>query len=205
MPHQATVRAYKDAQFDYQNTSHDLAEEEFIKWNQLSGRTPTVIVNHITRTKIANEEWITWGETRIGYDHVGNEKTFTEDRMGQYIIPIFNKSWDTRTNRVVAVAVTKKETRYDTPYSVEKLRELYKQADRLAIKFYVKTGTTRYMIKRYEDFEQGKYEDLLELGNSKFASLQELLNSRQTMIPVSMVDKIDRDMLKERKFNKKDE
>ena len=211
MPHAETLRAYSDANFPYTKTSHDLAEEEFQKWSDLSGRNPITVVNHITRVKVqkqnakAADEFLTWGETRIGYDHVGNERTFTEDRMGTYIIPIFNKNWDTRTNRVQAISITKRDIRYDTPFTVEKLRELYSKADKVSVKFYVRSGTFRYLIREYDDFEQGRYEDLLEIGRSdKVSSLQELLNSRQQMVPASLVENLDKNVIRERKYRKEE-
>lgn len=196
-PHPLTLKEYADVDFDYVYTPHDAAELEFNNWCKLSGRAPHVTVNHITRVKVPRskpedpEEFLSWGETRTGFDHVGNEKTFTEDRMGRYILPVFNRTWNTQTNRISATSITKKETKYDTEFTKERLEQLYSDADRVNCKFYVQSGGNRWLIRYYDDFLNGSYDDLLELGQSKFNLLQELLNSRQQMVPVSMVDKMN--------------
>jgi hypothetical protein len=197
MVHPLTLKEFAEVNYKYIDTAHDLAEKDFNNWCKLSGRQPNITINHITRVKTPKvnpgdpEEFLTWGEHRMGFDHVGNEKSFTEDRMGSYQFPIFNRTWDTRTNTITATAITKKETRYDTPYTPDKLQELYSMADKVNCKFYVRTGGNRYTVRYFNDFESGKYEDLIELGQSKFTTLQELLNARQTMVPVSMIDRIN--------------
>jgi hypothetical protein len=196
MVHPLTLKEYQEVSYRYVDNAHDKAEKDFNNWCKLSGRAPKITVNHITRVKVTSaevgqpEEFLTWGETRVGFDHVGNEKTFTEDRMGSYIYPVFNKTWATETNTIIATSITKKETKYDTPFTPEKLAELYSMADKVNCKFYVKSGGNRYTIRYYNDFLSGSYEDLVELGQSKFNTLQELLNTRQQMIPASTVDKL---------------
>ncbi len=211
MTHPLTLREYNDVSYEYIDSAHDLAEKDFNSWCQLSGRAPIITVNHITRVKVPKtkkdepEEFLTWGETRTGFDHVGNEKNFTEDRMGQYQFPVFNRQWDTKTNRIVATSITKKETRYDVPFTSSKLEELWSLADRVNCKFYVKSGGTKYGIRYYQDFAAAKFDDLVELGRSDYSTLQEVLNARQTMVPASMMDRMNEGQERVRGRPKKEE
>jgi hypothetical protein len=182
-----TLEAYEKAGIEYRLTPHDVAEVYFNNWIKQSGREPIIIVNRITRLKTKPDskgrtEFITWSEKKIGYDHVGNEKSFTEDRCGQHIIPIFRNEFDQTTNTIKALQIERQETVYTTPYSPDKIDELNDLADPVKIQYYVQRGTNRYAIGDYDDFRDGKYEDLLQLGKSTKYYLRELYPERDERI-----------------------
>lgn len=179
-----TIEAYERAGMEYNPTPHDVAEIHFNNWIKQSGREPIKIVNRITRLKTKADkkgrtEFITWSEKRIGYDHVGNEKSFTEDRMGQYTLPIFRNEFDQTTNSIKALQIERQETVYTQPYTAEAIDKLNELADPIKIQYYVQRGTDRYAIGDYEDFRDGKYEDLLQLGKSTKYYLHELYPDRE--------------------------
>lgn len=189
MVHSETLKAYELAGYDYQKTPHDIAEQSFNNWIKQSGRNPTIIVNRITRIKAAkdkdgNNEFITWSERRIGYDHVGNERGFTEDRMGQYTLPIFRHEWDTSSNTIHAVQIERHENVYWQPYSPEKIDELFANADETKCQFYVQVGSIRYSITSFADFRNGDFDKLVQLGKSEAYYLDEIYPPEQ---PIEVV------------------
>lgn len=179
MVHEETLRAYEMAGYPYQRTPHDIAELNFENWIRQSGRTPVLVVNAIRRVqtspdKDGNTEFITWSEKRVGHDHVGNERTFTEDRMGQYDLPVFKNEWDPSNNTIQAVQVEGNTVVHYKPYSPEAIDDLYEIADKTKIQFYVVVGSKRYSIYSFEDFRDGKFEKLVQLGKSDKFYLDEL-------------------------------
>lgn len=179
MVHEETLRAYELAGYPYMRTPHDIAELAFENWIRQSGRMPIIVVNRITRIqttpdKNGNTEFITWSEKRVGHDHVGNERTFTEDRMGQYDLPVFKNEWDPSNNTIQAVQVEGNNTIHHVPYSPEKIDELFELADKTKIQYYVQIGTKRYGIYSFDDFRNGKFEQLVQLGKSEKFYLNEL-------------------------------
>ena len=179
MVHSQTLKAYEMAGIEYVKTPHDVAEISFNNWIKQSGRDPIKTVNRITRlltkpNKNKESEFITWSEKRLGYDHVGNEKSFTEDRMGQYILPVFRNEFDQSTNSIKALQIERQEVVYYQPYDPKFIDKLNDMADPVKIKYYVQRGTNRYSIGDYDDFRNGKYEQLLQLGKSNRYYLHEL-------------------------------
>lgn len=179
MVHSQTLKAYEMAGIEYVKTPHDVAEISFNNWIKQSGRDPIKTVNRITRlltkpNKNKESEFITWSEKRLGYDHVGNEKSFTEDRMGQYILPVFRNEFDQATNSIKALQIERQEVVYYQPYDSKFIDKLNDMADPVKIKYYVQRGTNRYSIGDYDDFRNGKYEQLLQLGKSNRYYLHEL-------------------------------
>lgn len=179
MVHSETLKAYELAGYDYNKTPHDIAEQTFNNWIKQSGRNPTIIVNRITRIKASrdkngNNEFLTWSERRIGYDHVGNERAFTEDKMGKYDIPVFRHEWDTSSNTIRAVQIERHETVYWQAYTPEKIDELYENADETKCQFYVQIGSQRYSITSFNDFRNGDFDKLVQLGKSEAYYLNEI-------------------------------
>lgn len=189
--HHQTLKAYQEAGYDYQKTPHDVAELTFNNWIKQSGRNPTIIVNRITRIrapkdKKGNREFLTWSEKRIGYDHVGNERAFTEDRMGEYKIPIFRHEWDTSSNTIHAVQIERQEVQYEQPYDKKKIDELYELADETKCKFYVQVGSQRFSITSFNDFRNGDFDQLVQLGKSPHYYLEELYPVEPVPKPVDV-------------------
>lgn len=180
MVHQKVAEAYQKAGYEYKKNSYDQVEERFLAW--IGNNPVTRKINHITRVKVNKKEGATeyyyYGQVLSAQDSWKNNRELSNDTVGKYEFPTFRYEYNPQTQQTNAVEIERTTTNYELEYSEEAIEKLLPDFSE-SIKFYVRFGSKRYPVTSFDDFIDGSYEELIELGRSGKTSLAEIRTEQQ--------------------------
>lgn len=166
--HEAVLKAYQEADYEYIDTSQDMLERNFWREVLKDDGTPyaPLIYNtvRIVRIKIGGKEYMTYDERITGQNFVGNEMQLTLLK-GKYSKPIFKREFDPRSRKVIGKEITRHEVVYEIEFDRAKIEDLLTRNVDNEAHFYVYVpGGRRYSIMSAEDFLEGTYDELVRMG-----------------------------------------
>lgn len=169
LPHPEVTRLHQENNFPYYKTVQDYAYERWYaetkKVGKISTGKITILINQMYRTKQMDKDYIFYDAFLYGTDRTGNKLDFYI-RIGRYEKPIFRKQVDQRTDKIISHEIFDKEMTYEIEYTPELFDSLLEQAREKDLSLAV-IGTGRsYTIPNAQDFRDGTYEELIEIGKT---------------------------------------
>ena len=176
-----TVEEYKKTGLPFRITPQYAHEERFYNKTKQSA-IHIVEVRGVERIQDASgNEWLNWSQTVRRADGWENlRKTNTSDvGISKRGVPTFGGGYDEDGNLVKKITGTSRvEDIFNTPFTVENLEKLspffVQKGEKNPTEFGVKTqfNSRKIVVKTYEDFRDGKFEDLYKTG--KMAPLPDI-------------------------------
>lgn len=124
-------------------------------------------ISQIMRQKSSGKEYLTYGESLIGFDHENNPIPFFHT-YGTYIKPYFRTVYNYETRKANVIRSGQYETVYFIEYSKELLDQLYDAGpDNMDIELLVTVGSMQYGGRgfyTYDEFRDLPLEDLARMG-----------------------------------------
>lgn len=177
IPRKEVIKAYKDANYQYEKTVHDRAADEFYALTSPQPDKMTIEVTQFYRIKIANEgEFLFYNAMLRGEDWKGNEHDFAM-LEGRYAYPIFRQERDPQTRKVTTSQINDHKNVYDIPWTKERFDLLMQSAiDNVSLIIYGTAGR-RVALHSVEDYRDGDYDDVVQCG-MKGKSLESVIAER---------------------------
>jgi hypothetical protein len=160
--HPEVAKAYQSSSLEYILRSEDRVEAWFEAIT--SGQPRTVHIDAITRHRAGGyreiQEYLSWHQTTNSNDEYGNHRSFATV-CGRYELPQFEYQYDTLSKKKKAVGISNFETKFDIPFSIEKLEE-FEKAGMIDGKtsYCVNDGSTLYSVTSFNEFKNSSHEDL---------------------------------------------
>lgn len=124
-------------------------------------------ISQIMRQKSSGKEYLTYGESLIGFDHENNPIPFFHT-YGTYIKPYFRTVYNYETRKANTIRSGQYETVFFIEYSKGLLDELYDSGpDNMDIELLVTVGSMQYGGRgfyTYDEFRDLPLEDLARMG-----------------------------------------
>jgi len=121
------ARMYREADFDYQETTEELVEMDFK--TRTKGQEIKRKITQIYRKRLGNrKEFILYNIILSAKDQIGNSHTMSK-LEGRHQEPEFNMEWDESQGKAVARGLVGHETIYDIPFSKENMQNIIAMDD----------------------------------------------------------------------------
>ena len=115
------------------------------------------------------QDYIFYDAMLYGTDRTGNKLSF-DIRIGKYQKPVFRKRIDQRTDEIISHEIEGKDTIYEIEYKPELFDSLLEQSieesEQQHLSLVVVTPTRNYTIPDAQDFRDGTYQELIEIGKT---------------------------------------
>lgn len=158
--HQKVIEAYNKAGVEFQMTTQDQVEQDFMR--RTKGSTIQRRIDQIYRTKNGDRDYIVYNVTEIGKDLAGNEYSLTKTE-GKYELPIFNRQYDNRTGEVQATSIARSETKFEIPFSRRNIERILKSGTiPTETKFVLDAGYAKFGGIPPHEFMGRHFDDLYE-------------------------------------------
>lgn len=160
--HPEVAKAHNQSGLEYNLRSEDRVEAWFLAIT--AGQPRRVHIDALTRTRVDGyceiSEYLSWHQTTTSSDEYGNTRTFATV-CGKYELPEFEYQYDQITKRKKATGISNFETKYDIPFSIEKLEEFEKSGMIDGKTTYsINDGSTLYSVTSFNEFKNSTHEDL---------------------------------------------
>ncbi|CAN5306810.1 hypothetical protein BH18THE2_BH18THE2_09240 [soil metagenome] len=178
------------------------------------GKPPKIqmTINSVSRLKDndTGKEYLTYAYTEVFEDRNGNEKRIHYTNVGVHEIITGHKQRNLNTGEVIGTEITGKKIVFDIEWSPKEFDKLMKKHSTGTTEMLVGFARTKgslnsravysndspiYSIKNIEDFRDGKFEDLYQLGQRALSTLQPSLSKLSQPVaedPKNSLHKLER-------------
>lgn len=175
-PHKDLRKHHEIHKVDYVS-QHGTYDDAYRNWYQIvradhdvSGAPKRPIyreISQIMRQKSSGKEFLTYGETLIGFDHENNPVPFFHT-YGTYTKPFFRTTYNYEQQKAYTIRSGQSELVYFIEYTPELLDELYAAGpDNMDIELLVTVGSVQYGGRgfyTYNEFRDLPLEELARMG-----------------------------------------
>lgn len=198
-PHRDLRKHHEDHKIEYYKHQGSY-DDAYNNWYQIvradhdiSGAPKRPIyreISQIMRLKSSGKEYLTYGETLIGFDHENNPVPFFHT-YGSYIKPYFRTVYNYETRKAHVIRSGQHETIFFIEFNKDLLNELFAAGpDNMDIELLVTVGSMQYGGRgfyTYDEFRDLSIEELARMGREGKGQFP----ISQTNIPVgSMIQQL---------------
>ena len=180
LPHPKVTELFKENEFKYDKKSQDINYEAW--YSEVKKSKITIKIYQMYRVRKLHEgkpeDYIFYDAMLYGTDRKGN-KAMLDVRLGVYQSPTFRKQIDDRTDKIISHEIQNWDTIYEYKYTPEMFDDLLLKSTEDDLKLNVITPGRIYSIPDIQDFRDGTYQELGEIGKTGKS-----LHSIRTQAPI---------------------
>ncbi len=167
LPHPKVTELFKENEFRYDKKIADTNYENWYAEVKKSKITIQIFQMYRLRRLIENvpTDFIFYDAMLYGTDRKGN-KAPIDVRLGLYQKPTFRKQIDDRTDKIISHEIQNWDTVYEYKYTPEMFDDLLLKSTEDDLKLNVITPGRIYTIPDIQDFRDGTYQELAEIGRT---------------------------------------
>jgi hypothetical protein len=167
LPHPKVTELFKENEFRYDKKIADTNYENWYAEVKKSKITIQIYQMYRLRRLIENipTDFIFYDAMLYGTDRKGN-KAPIDVRLGLYQKPTFRKQIDDRTDKIISHEIQNWDTVYEYKYTTEIFDDLLLKSTEDDLKLNVITPGRIYTIPDIQDFRDGSYQELAEIGRT---------------------------------------
>ena len=167
LPHPKVTELFKDNEFKYDKKIQDINYDNW--YSEVKKSKITIQIHQMYRVRRFHEgvqkDYIFYDAMLYGTDRKGNKAVF-DVRLGVYQSPTFRKQIDDRTDKIISHEIQNWDTVYEYEYTPELLDDLLLKSTEDDLKLNVITPGRIYTVPDIQDFRDGTYQELAEIGRT---------------------------------------